>query len=260
MRQTNCLLKISPLKDLQQKSVGKSRKQLSGFRCLSATTPAGTYHFLTIQNTYFLRGLAEPWFHIYKRSKLPVVRSIFFFLHDVWWLCDIMILHWRMPSTCYSQPSTNLKTADTFSMRTLCRMTKIESTSPVTTSRATGHNHQLETARGNTSNQAHLANYQEWRKRTIKHLKCILQNYHIPLKIYAHSGSVRRTLYCPFPQTFGGPSRQERRSRGVSARALSSGAVVTSSVWFCFEQVSDQHQHLAAMLEKRRHLTQEQSG
>ena len=87
--------------------------------------------------------------------------------------------YWHIPKMFYSQALTNLKTADTFSMKTLFRMMKIENTSPVNRSRATGHNHQLsETTRENTSNQAHLANYQEWRKRTIKHLKCILQNYH----------------------------------------------------------------------------------
>jgi len=38
-------------------------------------------------------------------------------------------------------------------------MTKIENTSPVNTSRATHHKHQLsETARENTSNQAYLTN------------------------------------------------------------------------------------------------------
>jgi len=42
----------------------------------------------------------------------------------------------------YSQALTNLKTADTFSMRTLCRMTKIEDTTPVNTSRATITNNQ----------------------------------------------------------------------------------------------------------------------
>jgi len=59
----------------------------------------------------------------------------------------------------YSQALTNLKTAETSSMTTVCRMTKIEDTAPVKTSRATGHNHQLsETARENTSNQAYLTN------------------------------------------------------------------------------------------------------
>jgi len=56
---------------------------------------------------------------------------------------------------------------------------KIENTSPVNRSHATGHNHHLsKTARENTSNQAHLTNYQEWHKRRIKQLKYILQNYH----------------------------------------------------------------------------------
>ena len=111
----------------------------------------------------------------------------------------------------YSQALTNLKIADTYSMRTLCRMTKMEDTAPVNRSRATGHNHQLsETARENTSNQAYLAN---GTKEQSSNRKCILQNYHIllPSKIYAHSASVRstllcRSLYCPFPKTFGGPS------------------------------------------------------
>jgi len=57
----------------------------------------------------------------------------------------------------YSQALTNLKTADTFSMGPQCKMMKIEDMSPVNTSRATGHNHQLsETVRKNTSNQAYL--------------------------------------------------------------------------------------------------------
>jgi len=56
-------------------------------------------------------------------------------------------------------------------------MTKIEDTAPVNTSCATGHNHQLsETARENTSNQAYLTS---GTKKTIKQLKCILQNYHM---------------------------------------------------------------------------------
>jgi len=59
----------------------------------------------------------------------------------------------------YSQALTNYKTADTFSMATQCRMTKIENTSPVNTSRIIGHNHQLsETAQDNTNNQAYLTN------------------------------------------------------------------------------------------------------
>jgi len=59
----------------------------------------------------------------------------------------------------HHQALTNLKIADTFSMRTLRRMTKIEDTVPVNTTRATHHKHQLsKTARENTSNQAYLTN------------------------------------------------------------------------------------------------------
>ena len=78
----------------------------------------------------------------------------------------------------FFQALTKMKNADTFSMRTLCRMTKSKIRHQ-STDRATGHTHQIsETARENTSNQANLTNYQEWRKRTIKQLKCIFQNYH----------------------------------------------------------------------------------
>jgi len=52
-----------------------------------------------------------------------------------------------------------LKTADTRSMGTQCRMTKFEDPTPINRWGATGHNHQLsETARENTSNQAYLTN------------------------------------------------------------------------------------------------------
>jgi len=148
----------------------------------------------------------------------------------------------------YSQALTNLKIADTYSMRTLCRMTKMEDTAPVNRSRATGHNHQLsETARENTSNQAYLAN---GTKEQSSNRKCILQNYHIllPSKIYAHSASVRstllcRSLYCPFPKTFGTFSLgQERRSRGVSALVhFRQEPLSRPRFGLCFEQLSHQH-------------------
>jgi len=101
------------------------------------------------------------------------------------------------------------------------------------TDRATDRNHQLsETAQENTSNQS--ASYKsEIAQKNNQANKCTLPNYHLspPFTIYVQMGLFHHTLHCPFPKTFGGLlSRQERRSRGVSARAFSSGAIVTSTV------------------------------
>ena len=107
----------------------------------------------------------------------------------------------------HSQAVTNLKTADAFSMATLCRMTKIQDTAPDNRSCATDHKHQTRNSATEHNQPMHLANYHEWRKRTIKQLKCILQiiTFSSPQNLRAF-GSVRRTLYGSFPQTFGRPS------------------------------------------------------
>ena len=186
----------------------------------------------------------------------------------------------------YSLGLTNLKTADSFSVATRCKMTKIEDTTPVHTSRATGPKHQLsETARENTSNQAYLTNSTKeqssyWNASYIiitfsfpqkfMHIRGQFVAHYTVARCIIHSSkrSESRTLHSSSHVTLSIP----QTVRGVFS--LGKNVVVEvfqlvhfrqeplSRPWFClcFEQLSDQHGHLLALLIEGQHLTQEQHG
>ena len=163
----------------------------------------------------------------------------------------------------HSQAVTNLKTADAFSMATLCRMTKIQDTAPDNRSCATDHKHQTRNSATEHKQSSASCQLSRMAQKNNQAIEMHLKNYHffLPSKFTRIRVSSSHVVW------FIPPNVRAAFFRGKNVVVevfqlvhLLQEQLLRQRFDLCFEQLSDQQRHLAAMLVKGRHLTQEQLG